>query len=123
MKLAIDFDGTCTDNAWPDIGQDVPGAVEALHELSAQGHQLILWTCREGQTLDEAVQWFADRQIDLAGVNEAPGQTPGQRKVWADIYIDDKAAGAPLLHLYGFNAPVIDWASVLWLIAAINITR
>jgi hypothetical protein len=35
MKLAIDFDGTCTDNAWPDIGQDVPGAVDALHELSA----------------------------------------------------------------------------------------
>ena len=55
MKIAVDFDGTIVTHEYPAIGEEIPFATETLRQLTAEGHQLILWSVREGETLDEAV--------------------------------------------------------------------
>ncbi len=97
LVIALDFDGTCVEEQYPNIGNALPGVVQTLHAFLAKKHKLILWTCREGQELEDAVQWFREREIDLYAVNETPVEydfrkVPG-RKVLADVYIDDRSFG------------------------------
>ena len=55
MTIAVDFDGTIVEHRYPHIGKEKPFAVQTLKQLIADGHQLILWSVREGRLLDEAV--------------------------------------------------------------------
>ena len=45
MTIAIDFDGTIVEHAYPEIGHPIPFAIETLLQLQEDGHRLILWTC------------------------------------------------------------------------------
>lgn len=117
MKIAVDFDGTCVSHNYPDMGQDAPGAVETLKELSAAGHTLFLNTMRSGQQLADAVDWFISRGIPLHGINNDPAQFSWtvSTKCYADLYIDDAAFGAPLIEMPGaedFRRKVLDWSVV-----------
>ncbi len=112
MIVAVDFDGTVVDNHWPKVGEEAPGAVDALLLLSNAGHRIVLWTCRCEAALEDAVAWFEERGIQLAGVNDVPGRQGPSPKLSADVYIDDKGLGVPLITLYGFRGPVVDWARV-----------
>ena len=90
MVIACDFDGTITDkNLFPQIGEMKEYALEAIHNLQAAGHKIVLWTCREGYYLDEAKKWLNDNGLDLDFYNYSPYQLPS-RKIVADVYIDDK---------------------------------
>ncbi|MCM8525233.1 MAG: hypothetical protein NE327_01865 [Lentisphaeraceae bacterium] len=97
MIIAVDFDGTCVREKYPEVGEDLPGAVQTLHALVAREHKIILWTCREGKELEDAIQWYKDRDIELYGINETPldgdFRSDGGRKVYANLYIDDKIFG------------------------------
>lgn len=98
MRIAIDFDGTVVDHRYPEIGDERPMATMTLRQLQEDGHQLILWTVREGQLLQDAIDWCHERGIDFYAVNENyPGQQPTDdeyaRKITADIYIDDRSLG------------------------------
>lgn len=97
MIIAVDFDGTCVTEKYPEIGDEMPGCVATLKALVERGHKLVLWTCRERGKLANAVLWFEDREIPLVGINETPVsedfRPTGGRKVFANIYIDDKAFG------------------------------
>lgn len=100
MIIAIDFDGTTCTELWPQIGEPVPGAMEAIRRLHREGHHLILWTCRTGQTLDEALDWLQSHGVRhlFAAVNaHLPEQMlrygTDPRKLGADLYIDDRAVG------------------------------
>ena len=108
MLIAIDFDGTVVKDDSPNIGAPQDHVEEVLKKLVAAGHRLILWTCREDapvgrgrQYLSEAIQWFIDHDIELYGVNKTPieseprGFIEGRilRKVYADVYIDDRNLG------------------------------
>ena len=122
--IAIDFDGTCVTQNYPHIGADVPGAVEALQQLNALGVKLILWTCRSGQPLDRAVQWFSEREITLFGVNHNPDLPWPSPKIYADYYFDDKTLGPTKPYMAGPNdtavgvdpASVFNWAVALELL-------
>ena len=58
MTIAIDFDGTIVTHAYPAIGKPIPFAIDTLKKLQQEDHhQLILWTCREGELLKEAVDY------------------------------------------------------------------
>ena len=46
--IAVDFDGTCVEHDYPEVGLDVEGAVETLKELQSRGHRIILYTMRSG---------------------------------------------------------------------------
>lgn len=99
MIIAVDFDGTIVNDAYPSIGVERAGAVETLRKLRGEGYQLILWTCRTGRHLAEAVKWCAERGIHFAAINgnlrseveRYKGSDP--RKVGASMYVDDRGVG------------------------------
>lgn len=105
MKIAVDFDGTIVEHAYPEIGEIKMFAFETLRELQKQGHVLILWTVRYGQRLDEAVEFCRKHGIEFYAVNknypeEVFNETEVSRKLDCDMFIDDKNLG-------GF----IDWSN------------
>jgi hypothetical protein len=103
--IAVDFDGTLVENRFPGIGPPVPGAVQTLRAATARGDRLILWTCRTGRTLQDAVAWCRKHGLTLAGVNADPKRKGGP-KLYADLYLDDKVPGALRDR---FGKPMLDW--------------
>jgi len=100
MTIAIDFDGTIVEHAYPLIGRPIPFAIETLLQLQEDGHRLILWTVRSGHLLQEAVDYCAERGLYFFAENEnyrgemeelQPGNYP--RKLKADLFIDDRNLG------------------------------
>jgi hypothetical protein len=114
LTIAVDFDGTIVDHAYPNLGQPNLGAIEAMLEWQEKGAKLILWTMRSGDELMEALKYTANHGIEFYGVNGNPDQWVWTKspKALADIYVDDAAFGAPLIHPEGFNRPCIDWSVV-----------
>lgn len=115
MIIGIDFDGTIVTHEYPEIGDPVPGALEVMKELSQKGHQLILWTMRSDEYLDEAVKYIKKNGIELFGVNRNPEQHTwtNSPKAYCQIYIDDAALGCPLTQYPGTNKrPFVDWKMV-----------
>jgi len=91
MILAVDFDGTLFDGNNTNIL-----LINRLKKNQRQGDIVILWTCREGRRLSEALNILAKSGFKPNLVNQnAPqviqmlGYDP--RKILADVYIDDKA--------------------------------
>lgn len=112
--LVLDFDGTVVKHAYPAVGEDI-GAVPILRKLVSNGCKLILNTMRsrdsEGtDTLQPAVDWFAERDLPLYGINENPTQKEwtSSPKVYGNLYIDDGALGAPLT-VDDHGSAYLDW--------------
>ena len=99
MIIAVDFDGTIVENRYPEIGRERPFAVQTLKMLIADRHRLVLWTCREGQLLDDALQWCRQRGVEFYAANrDYPEETTDNnphftRKLKADLFIDDRNLG------------------------------
>jgi len=98
MTIAIDFDGTIVTHAYPAIGKPIPFAIETLKKLQREDHhQLILWTCREGDLLQEAIDYCASRGLEFYAVNsnfpEETSDIVRARKLEADLFIDDRNLG------------------------------
>lgn len=99
MLIAVDFDGTIVTNRYPEIGEEIPFAVDTLKMLRQDGHRLILWTVREGHQLDEAVNWCRERGLEFYAVNrDYPEETTDNnphfsRKLKVDLFIDDRNLG------------------------------
>lgn len=112
--IAVDFDGTCVDHRYPDIGPELEHCTLVLKELVNRGHKLILFTMRSGEQLEQAVAWFKERDIELYAANKNPTQKFWTKspKVYANTYIDDAALGAPLEQLAHMVRPGIKWITV-----------
>ena len=98
MIIAIDFDGTIVEHKYPKIGETKLFAFETLKELQKQGYQLILWTYRAGKELKNAVDFCKKNGIEFYAVNknyseEVFDEKIMSRKIYADIYIDDRNIG------------------------------
>ena len=99
MIIAVDFDGTIVEHKYPEIGQEVPFAIDTLKMLIKDQHRLILWSVREGALLDEAVEWCRARGVELYAVNkdypeeEKEKNNHFSRKLKADFFIDDRNVG------------------------------
>jgi len=97
MIIAVDFDGTIVEHAYPKIGKPIPFAIDVLKKLQREEHHLlILWSVREGDLLEEAVQYCKRLGLEFYAVNKNyPEEKTGiePRKVNADLYIDDKNIG------------------------------
>jgi len=96
--IAVDFDGTVVEHAYPAIGREMLFAFATLKRLQEKGHKLILWSIREGKNLQEAVDYCKANGVEFYAVNaNFPGEVlePGvsARKVNADIFIDDRNVG------------------------------
>ncbi|MHA7943066.1 BT0820 family HAD-type phosphatase [Formosa sp. 3Alg 14/1] len=97
LILAIDFDGTVVEDAYPKIGKPKTFAFETLKRLQKDGHRLILWTYRCGRPLEEAVAFCKENGIEFYAVNssfpEEKYEESKSRKINADIFIDDRNIG------------------------------
>ena len=94
--IAVDFDGTLAEKARDGIGAPIFEVIDAVKERQAEGCAVILWTCREGPRLEEAVGWCRGFGLVFDAVNENLPYAieyfgEDSRKVFADEYWDDKA--------------------------------
>lgn len=101
--VAVDFDGTIVEDRFPDIGKPIRGMVDLLKTLQSKDVKLILWTCRDNDTedrsLDRAVEFCKSLGIVFDAVNTNIPETISMfnndtRKVYADVYLDDKSVVA-----------------------------
>ena len=114
MIIAVDFDGTCVNHEYPEVGFDI-GAVPVLKELVENNHKLILLTMRSKDNyLNDALNWFKNNEIPLYGINENPNQSSwsNSRKVYANMYIDDANLGCPLVIPKDLSRPYVNWIKV-----------
>ena len=97
MIIAVDFDGTIVKHEYPKIGKPQLFAFETLKALQKQGHSLILWTYRAGKELQEAIDFCKKHGVEFYAVNknypEEKFDNSISRKIYADIYIDDRNIG------------------------------
>lgn len=95
--IAVDFDGTIVESKYPEMGKERPFAFQTLRALQEKGFLLVLWTCRTGKLLDDAVALCRKNGVEFYAVNcnfSGDDNEPGyMRKVDADIYIDDRNIG------------------------------
>ena len=113
--IAVDFDGTVVRHEYPDVGEDVPHAVDVLRRLNEAGVKIIVWTMRCGEHLEvDARDWFESRDIEVWGYNENPEQSAwtDSRKCYAQAYIDDAAIGCPLIDSEDGSRPFVNWYKV-----------
>lgn len=94
--IAVDFDGTLAVTKFPEIIKPIPKMVRHCRKLREGGAILILWTCRCGKDLEEAVEWCRWQGLEFDYVNENVQENIGHfgndcRKIFAHEYIDDKA--------------------------------
>ena len=112
MIIAVDFDGTIVTHEYPAIGKEIPFAIDTLKRLQSEFHHfLILWTVREGETLEAAVEYCRSRGLEFYAVNaNYPEETFSpevSRKINADLYIDDRGLGG-----------IPDWGVIYRMIAS-----
>ena len=91
MIIAVDFDGTLQfSNGKPN--EDL---LFRLKTEQRKGNTVILWTCREGKRLNEALIFLQKYGFRPNLVNQNSPQAIAMlghdpRKIYADVYIDDK---------------------------------
>ena len=67
--------------------------------LAEERHQLILWTVREGELLDAAVEWCRERGLEFYAINrdfpeeDVTRNESFTRKLKVDMWIDDRNVG------------------------------
>jgi hypothetical protein len=95
MVYAVDFDGTLCVNDYPEIGAPRYEVINFVKHRRADGDKLILWTCRSGLFLENALEWCARHGLEFDAVNDNLAENivshnNNSRKVFADYYLDDR---------------------------------
>lgn len=96
MIIAVDFDGVLCEERWPAIGAPREAIILYLIDRRKQGDKLILWTCREGELLADAVNWCEEHGLIFDAVNANLPERVREygndcRKIGADEYWDDRS--------------------------------
>lgn len=102
--LAVDYDDTLFSGGIKVKGKAKEDIINHVKEFKNNGAEIVLWTCREGSGLEEAVSRCKEVGLEFDAINEnAPsvvkyvkerkeeGETLASRKILADFYLDDKA--------------------------------
>lgn len=91
--IAVDFDGTIVENAFPSIGPINYDIVAKLRKEKKEGAVIILWTTRQNESLEEAIDFMNvyDIPFDYVNKNADCIDFDTSRKIFADIYLDDRA--------------------------------
>lgn len=102
IVIAVDFDGTLCHSRYPEVNTLDMRAIQILRLFQANGGRLILWTCRHGKPLENAIAACNSWGLKFVAVNagdpellqqweQRSGEKEHSPKVFADMYIDDKA--------------------------------
>ncbi len=98
--IGVDFDGTLavTRGSYPRIQKPIQEVIDYILEEQRKGAYLILVTMREGDVLDQAVEWCEEQGIIFDAMNdnldfmqEFFGNNP--RKIFCNEYLDDTNIG------------------------------
>lgn len=102
--LAVDFDGTLFETDSLEIKGVKQDIIDKVKEFKKEGAELILWTCREGTPLEDAIKVCKKNGLEFDAINEnAPSWVEYQsekakdgdifaiRKVFANFYLDDRS--------------------------------
>lgn len=94
--IAVDFDGTLFENAWPVIGAPRANVIAAALREQQNGAALILWTCRAGEALRAALEACEAQGLHFDAVNDSLPEWKDSfdgdpRKIGATEYWDDRA--------------------------------
>jgi len=92
-RICLDFDGTVAIEDEVGAYTLIEGAREAVEELKAQGHEIIIYTSRIGLAAREGT---LKREIEILEDVLREFQIPYDsifmgEKIVADVYIDDRA--------------------------------
>lgn len=92
MIIAVDYDGTLDIDGVPNMS-----LIARLKRAQRSGDTVILWTCREGKRLAEAVVrlrsvGFVPDYVNANALETIRRWGHDSRKIFADIYIDDSNA-------------------------------
>jgi hypothetical protein len=98
LVLAIDFDGTIATLSFPEVGTLRKDADVIIRKLHAEGHYIIINTCRSGRYQGMAEDFLKKHSIPYHFVNCNLPELIVEygsdcRKISADYYIDDKGIG------------------------------
>ena len=97
LIIAIDFDGTIVEDAYPKIGKPIIFAFETMKKLQSEGHRLILWTYRTDKKLQEAVDFCKQQGLEFYAINKSypEEEFDGKisRKINAAFFVDDRNIG------------------------------
>ena len=95
IAIAYDFDDTVYD--FHKKGRSYPGLIRLLREAKAAGCYLIVWTGNEDHAFVEG--YLRDEDIPYDAINEHPPfYQSASRKVYANLYLDDRAGLASAVH-------------------------
>lgn len=102
--IAVDFDGTLCEDNFPYIGKEKKNVIDAVLQEQSNGAYIILWTCRGGQTLTDALTWCGCRGLYFDAVNDNVTEIKemfggNSRKIVADEYWDDKSRHPNNIHV------------------------
>lgn len=97
--IAIDFDGVLFTEAYPAVGMPIAPNINRAKNERANGAVLIMWTCREGEKLAEALAACKAVGLEFDYVNENADELKAEfgndpRKIAATEYWDDRAVCA-----------------------------
>lgn len=101
MKLkhklfCIDFDGTIAYDAWPGVGELIPGAKETMLKIKELGGEIAIWTCRTDEHAQNAKDFLDKNGIPYDYFNKPFAEHvniyggDNSRKIFSDVYIDDR---------------------------------
>lgn len=108
--FAIDFDGTIAYDAYPNVGELIPGAKETMLKIKELGGEIAIWTCRTDQWAQDAKDFLDKNDIPYDYFNQPFDHHvniyggDNSRKIYADCYIDDRSVQ--------FGCQPVDWEFV-----------
>jgi hypothetical protein len=101
LVIAIDFDGTIVEHAYPGIGKLYDYAKDCINSLYDSGrYYIIIWSCRAAQDELDMIEFLNEKGVKYHAVNEncpeflniCSNLTHGNpRKIYYDILVDDRS--------------------------------
>ena len=94
LIYSFDFDGTIVTNKFPEIGDQIKETIDFIKKVKNDGNYIILNTMREGDCLNDAIQFCKTLGIEFDAVNDnlphmKDFYNNNPRKIFANYYIDD----------------------------------
>lgn len=119
MIIYLDFDGTCVEHEFPNIGRENFGCIPVIKKLINAGHTIILNTYRietgDGHA-QMAIDWLMYRlDDDYPFPAVCSKKNPPPLWDWNRIsenhvmFIDDQASRMPLKSAVMTNGKMVDW--------------
>lgn len=99
ITIAVDFDGTLSLGHFPQCHPTLLNKplIAYLEQLQQQDNvELVLWTCRDGDDLQQALSLLAAHtSLNFVAINDNSPSVKlvcgNPRKIVADVYIDDRS--------------------------------